>query len=788
MQKELQPTVEDDELLEGFLRIADERMADAIRRVSVQRGYDPAQYGLVVFGGAGGQHACAVADRLGIDTIVVPHRASLLSAEGLGRARRERFGERQVLLPLEAAADSIESWFATLAEELRSQFDETVEVLLRRRIVQLRFAGQDDTLDVDYEDSMDLRGAFQRRYGETFGYLPRRDVEVVAIRAIVSDEPPTWPMAFAPSPPSTPTTARVFLNGAWGDVPLLDRSSLPPDEELRGPALLLEDHSVVVVPSHWSASLARTGALRLTRTGEPPMRSKTAQPVATELYRHRFETIAREMGAMLQRTAVSTNVKERMDFSCTLLDPQGRLVVNAPHIPVHLGAMGECVRSVVDRIDLAAGDVVVTNHPAFGGSHLPDVTLLGPVDVDGVRVGYVAARAHHAEIGGITPGSMPPHASSLAEEGVAIPPTHVVRNGQAQWSGVESLLTDAPYPTRSVEDNLADLRAMLAAIQRGRHGLAQLAADDASAVSDAMDTLRDNATERMRKALRRIPLTDDLAESQLDDGARLRVRTSEHEGRPRLDFRGTDSIHPGNLNCTSAVVRSAVMYALRLLVDEDIPLNEGLLEAVDILADETLLSPRFDLDPTSCPAIVGGNVETSQQLVDLLLTSWGVVASGQGTMNNLSFGNSTFGYYETIGGGTGAGPGFAGEHGVHSHMTNTRITDVEILEHRYPVRVREFALRKDSGGAGLHRGGDGLIRELEFLDSVDVSILSERRVQGAPGLEGGATGKPGVQLVIRADGSRIHLKGRDHVKLHSGDALRIETPGGGGYGTEEAAS
>lgn len=502
---------------------------------------------------------------------------------------------------------------------------------------------------------------------------------------------------------------------------------------------------------------------------------------------HRFASIAREMGEVLRRTAISTNIKEREDFSCTLLDPAGRLVVNAPHQPVHLGAMGLCVRELATRCEMAPGDVVLTNHPAYGGSHLPDLTVVAPVHVDGRLLGYVACRAHHAEIGGIRPGSVPPDARSLSEEGVVVPPMRLVAAGDPRWDQVEELLAAGPYPTRALADNLADLRAMLAAIHRGRDGLVRLAgAVGIDHVLDHMDELRLLAADEVRRALRRLPDGVHRGQQLLDDGSPLVATFTIHGDRAVLDFEGTAGVHPGNLNATPAIAASVVIYVLRLLVDADLPLNEGLLEPVEIRIPEGILDPRYVDDPRQCPAVVGGNVETSQRLVDTLLEALHLAACSQGTMNNTSYGDDRFGYYETVAGGSGAGDGFNGADGVHTHMTNTAATDPEVLEHRYPVRLHRFAIRRGSGGAGRWRGGDGVVREIEFLAPLELSILSQHRLTAPYGVSGGAEGAPGRQRVHRRDGTVHELAGIDGCAVAPGDRFLLETPGGGGWGTPDS--
>jgi len=767
----------DEEILEGLLRIADERMAEAIRHISVRKGIDPAGYSLVAFGGAGGQHACRVAELLGMGEVILPGDAGLLSAMGLGKAVLERFAQREVLLSLTRADKKIEGWFAELeakaASELAREGVTPEEMDLPRRIVELRYLGQDAALEIEPSPDGDLENEFEQRRS-------RREV---------IDESGTHDRR-ALGPPKPASFQRCFLDGEWRDVPCHQAADLATGMMVEGPALIQQAHSALVVPSHWQVQGLGDGGVRLRaaevegKKANAAFRRESSRAVELELMSHRFASIAREMGEMLQRTAISTNIKEREDFSCTLLDPQGRLVVNAPHIPVHLGAMGLCVRQLSEYRPMGPGDVVVTNHPAYGGSHLPDVTLAAPVHADGRLLGYVACRAHHAEIGGIRPGSVPPDAESLAEEGVVIPPTLLIEGGEPRWERVEKLLTGGPWPTRMLADNLADLRAMLAAIARGREALARLAETVGfDHVIEHMDALRELAAEQVRAALKRLP--DGIHEGRqfLDGGAPLAAAFSIEGDGAVLDFSGCAGVHPGNLNATPAIVHSVIMYVMRLLVEVDLPLNEGLLEPVEIrIPRNSILDPQFDADPEHCPAVVGGNVETSQRLVDTLIQALQLAGCSQGTMNNLSFGDDSFGYYETVAGGSGAGEGFDGADGVHTHMTNTRITDPEVLEHRYPVRLQRFALRRGSGGAGRWRGGDGIVREIEFLAPLEFSILSQHRDSAPFGMAGGGDGAVGRQTIFRADGSRKTIQGIDGCPVDIGDRLVLETPGGGGYG------
>jgi 5-oxoprolinase (ATP-hydrolysing) len=803
-------------LLAGFLAIADERMADAIRSVSLRRGHDPAGDALVAFGGAGGQHACGVAEHLGIRTILVPVDAGLLSALGLGHAVIERFAERQVVRPagLPGEAAALRRGFADLerraAEALLAEGVAERDIVVRRRVIGMRFAGQDSTVDVEWDRRHPLRAAFESRHQALYGHRPPgRPVELVALRVVASGRPPAAAPSRGRPRPHAPRPAarrRVFAGDAWRAAAVFARDRLTPGARFTGPALVFEDHGATFVAPGWRAAVDGAGALLLTRAaargptrrrtvGGPARRADSRGAAAAtapgavrlELFTNRFRALAVEMGDRLRRTAVSTNIKERLDFSCALLDPRGRLVVNAPHIPVHLGGIGLCVRSLARALPLGPGDVAVTNHPAHGGSHLPDVTVVTPVFLPGAGrpalLGYVASRAHHAEIGGRRPGSMPPDATRLVEEGVVIPPSHLVHRGRPRWEAMRRRLLDGPHPTRAVEDNLADLRAAAAANHAGAEALRALARrEGAATVLRFMRALAALAARRMRAALAGLPRGVARAGETLDDGSPLRAAVRIGGGRAIFDFSGSAGVHPGNLNATPAIVRSVVMYVLRLLLREPLPLNDGLLAPVTLRIPPGILDPGFPDDPARCPAIVGGNIETSQRLVDTLVKALRLCACSQGTMNNVLFGNDRFGYYETVGGGTGAGPGFHGESAVQCHMTNTRITDVEIIERRYPVRVERFAVRAGSGGRGRWRGGDGAVREIVFLAPLALSILAQHRRVAPYGMAGGGPGLPGAQRIVRASGEVLALDPIASCDVAPDDRLILETPGGGGWG------
>jgi 5-oxoprolinase (ATP-hydrolysing) len=775
-------------LLAGLRDIAVETMAEAIRGVSVREGCDPRDFALLAFGGAGPQHACAVAEKLGVDRVLIPADAGLLSAWGLERARRQEQRVKQILRPFAevAGATSVAGAHPVagasraslsgerLAPRLQSEWQALATDLSLpdpsiRWFADLRLAGQDSVLTVEAEDSSasaeQLVGAFQTEYHKLYGYPPTagRALELVALR-IVAEE----------------------------------RGTAPPEEEFAapresGPVLLQDRFSTCVIPAAWQLRRGSRGTLLLEKSASTGFSSAIhhlPSSISSALFRSRFEGIVSAMGESLRRTALSTNVKERLDFSCALLDASGRLVASAPHVPVHLGALGVCVREVLRVLDPGPGDVVITNHPGFGGSHLPDVTLIAPVfDAAGERVAFVANRAHHAEIGGKAPGSMPADARFLAEEGVVIAPRLLVRGGVPLFAEVEAMLRDAPWPSRRISDNLADLEAQLASIHHGTSAIERLAAEHGGPiVGDELRGILDRSAALMAARLRSTTAkrgtggSPVLVHTTLDDGTPLQLLFRSDEQGMVFDFTGSGGVHPRNLNATPAIVRSAVLFALRLWLGEDVPLNEGLLDAVEIVLPPGILSPDFGDDSAAAPAVVGGNVETSQRLTDLLLEALGLAANGPGTMNNFLFGDGTFGYYETLAGGSGAGPRHRGSSGRHVHMTNTAITDPELLEHRFPVRLWKYEIRRDSGGAGRHRGGDGMVREVEFLKPLVVSFLTERRAAGPRGLAGGGDGQPGSQTRIHPDGREEILPGAVTYQAATGERVVIRTPGGGGWG------
>ena len=795
MREQGEASHSDEAVLLGLLRIANEKMTEAIRKISVRRGYDPAQHALLAFGGAGGQHATAVAELLGCKQVIIPQDAGLLSAYGMGYATVERFASEQVLQPLDEIEANLPATVKRLTQQACGQLQQegyrAEQITVRLTQLFLRFRGQEACLEINYQANTHIQTAFRSAYESLYGHwLEDQVLEVESVKVVVSTLLPpleirTRPTAYQAEAVSQQT---AWTADGWQTVSVYSGEALQAGASLIGPALVSGQHATIWIDTGWKFSLdAYRHALLIDNRKHSGKSDHSEQPEAAQLslFMHRFAAIAASMGALLERTSFSVNVKERLDFSCALLDAEGKLVVNAPHIPVHLGSLGLCVRQVQKHLPMKAGDVVITNHPGYGGSHLPDITLISPVFIEKQLVGYMANRAHHAEVGGKRPGSMPPDATTLAEEGVVITPTYLIRQGVPQWEAIEQLLTSAPYPTRSLAENLADLNGALASIRWGREALQQLCVRHTiPTVRHYMTALQEYTHARLQEAiLAAFPTGSQLrATEYLDDGTPLQVAITLNNEKIMVDFSGSGGVHPGNLNATLAIVNSVVMYVLRLLMPEPIPLNEGLMQGITLRVPTSLLNPPFPDDARQCPAVVGGNTETSQRLTDTLLKALGLAAGSQGTMNNLLFGNDRFGYYETIGGGAGAGPDFCGADAVHQHMTNTRITDPEVLEFRYPVRLNCFAIRSGSGGAGRRPGGNGIVRQLTFLEPVSLTVLTQHRKQAPYSLAGGQPGQTGKQYIIRQDGTTEPLAGIDQAEMQTGDAIIIETPGGGGYG------
>jgi 5-oxoprolinase (ATP-hydrolysing) len=742
------------ELLHALLALANQHMADAIRKISVLEGYDPSDYALLAFGGAGPQHACDLATSLGMSTILIPHHAGILSAVGLQQASAERFAQRQILQPLDQIQPELPLILSDLSHDAAKQLltlTRNDETPILRSIAELRLVGQDTPLQIEFNDPASLQEDFRQRYQNLFGYPSpaTKKIELVSLRVIA-----TATAIFGMGTPSAPT------------------------QTIQGPDLIQDGFSTLVITSDWQAQQHPPLGWMLHRHPATHT-SPTSHHPSIDLLRHRLHGIVEDMGALLRRTALSTNIRERLDFSCALLTPEGTLITSAPHIPVHLGALGVCVRTVLQQHPPQPGDTFITNHPAYGGSHLPDVTLITPVfDQQNQLIGIIANRAHHAEIGGLSPGSMPANATTLEQEGVIIPPMPIVRQGQPQFDLVRQRLVQATYPTRAIEDNLADLHAQLAANRLGAERLIKLHHES----PDLPQSMQNILAESRRVMQQFIPnLATGSAEEYLDDGSKICVSITSNPTSISIDFTGTSSQHSGNLNATPAIVHSAILYVLRLALQQNLPLNEGLLTDVQIhLPAGSLLNPNFNTSPL--PAVVGGNVEISQRVVDTLIKALNLQACSQGTMNNFLFGNDQFGYYETICGGTGAGPGYHGSDACHSHMTNTAITDPEVLERRYPVRLHRFAIRPHSGGNGRWNGGNGVIREIEWLAPLTVSLLTQHRTTSPYGKEGGQNGQSGQQFLVSPHRPPQALPSSITFNVEPQDRLIIETPGGGGWG------
>lgn len=776
---------------EGFFEVAVESMAEAIRRVTIARGHDVRDHILVVFGGAGGQAACAVARRLGIRKVLLHPLAGVLSAFGMGVADESFHAERGLVSSTLSEQALTEGTLqldelCTLGRATLAECGVASEAMQYDRAFDLRYVGTETAITIPAAPEAALRLEFHARHLQQFGY-DRRDheIEVVAVRvsvraqseasAVRLEEPQPAPEASGPM-----GFGRLFYMGKWWEnVPRFSRETLQPGVDIEGPALLLDATGVTVVEPGFYARIEPDGLLVLTdRTGGEAQPSSVARdPVLLEVFNHLFMSVAEQMGSVLRRTALSTNIRERLDFSCAIFDASGGLVANAPHIPVHLGAMGESVRAVMQaHPEMQPGEVFVTNDPAAGGSHLPDVTVVSPVHAaDGKLRFLCASRGHHADIGGLSPGSMPPESRSLEEEGVVLRAERVVRAGKMDRAGLLLLLSSGPYPARNPAENVADIEAKIAANHAGARLLAELDARfGPEIVSAYMGHIQDNAAEAVDALIRSLPQGTHRFADGLDDGTPVVVSVHVADGKMTVDFTGTGGEHAGNLNAPRAVTVAALLYVLRCLVGKPIPLNSGCLRNVTLILPEPSL-----LAPGPSRAVVAGNVETSQRVVDVLLAALGAAAASQGTMNNLTFGNERFGYYETLAGGAGATARADGASAVHTHMTNTRITDPEILEQRFPVRLLRFAIRRGSGGRGARVGGDGVIREFKLLLPLSVSFLAERRVVAPFGLCGGSAGSLGRNLVNGAE-----VPGRARFALQAEDVIAMETPGGGGFGAE----
>ena len=783
------------EVAEGFLMIAVENMAKAIKQISIQRGHDVTGYTLNCFGGAGGQHACLVADSLGISRVFIHPFAGVLSAYGMGLADLRVMRERAVEAILDdALLEDVEAILDEMEEhgrvEMTRQGGDPARTYTLRK-VHLRYQGTDSPLIVDFADRKAIVAEFEAAHHLQYGFIaPEKNhiVEAVTVEVIASAPDVVDPAVAMGSaePPAPVDEVETYMAGERHATRLYDREEMKPGCKVSGPAVIIEANATTVVEPGWAAEINRYDQMILNRVVPRPGQASVGtevDPVMLEVFNNLFMSIAEQMGVVLQNTSYSVNIKERLDFSCAIFGPDGSLVANAPHIPVHLGSMSESVRTVSEQRagTIVPGDVFMLNTPYNGGTHLPDVTVITPVfDEAGEDIlFYVAARGHHADIGGTTPGSVPPDSKHIDEEGVLIDNFQLVSGGRLLEKETEALFTGAPYPTRNFKNNLADLKAHIAGNEKGVQELRKMVAHFGLDVVHAyMKHVQDNAEECVRRVLG--VLTDGSYEYEMDSGARICVDIEvDRENREAIiDFTGTSPQQNSNFNAPSSVCMAAVLYVFRLMVDDEIPLNAGCLKPLRvIIPDGCMLAPRYPA------AVVAGNVETSQAVTNALIGALGIMGAGQGTMNNFTFGdNAGYQNYETICGGAGAGPGFDGAHAVHTHMTNTRATDPEILEWRFPVVLESFSIRDGSGGAGANKGGNGIVRRVLFQAPMTAAIVSSHRRVAPFGMAGGSPGKTGHNYVERADGTVDELTGTDMTQMNAGDRFIIETPGGGGYG------
>ncbi len=791
------------EVADGFVKIAVENMANAIKQISIERGYDVTEYTLCCFGGAGGQHACQVADALGMTRIYIHPLAGVLSAYGMGLADLRSLKEQAVETRLAPSASAeFEGILGPLAEaaksELAAQGIPAADITVLRK-AHVKYEGTDVPLVVEYGDAERLRENFSAAHKQRYGFVVENKPLIVeslgveAIGTIGRAEDRVYPESSDATLQALDHVG-VFTAGKTWAAPVYARATLAPGQAIDGPAVVIEDTATTVVEPGWRARMDKHRYLVIERVVPRPRTvaiGTEVDPVMLEVFNNLFMSIAEQMGIALQNTAYSVNIKERLDFSCAIFDARGSLIANAPHLPVHLGSMGESVTTVIkarserrDGRGMKPGDVYVLNAPYNGGTHLPDVTVITPVFAeddkqgDGPVLFYVASRGHHADIGGITPGSMPPMSRTIEEEGVLIDNFLLVDAGRFRETETRALLASGKYPVRNPEQNIGDLKAQIAACEKGSQELHRMSRHfGRNVVTAYMRHVQDNAEESVRRVIDR--LSDGEFAYEMDSGAVVRVKiTVDRAGRSAvIDFAGTSPQMENNFNAPEAVCKAAVLYVFRTLVDADIPLNGGCLKPLDIrIPPGSMLSPRYPA------AVVAGNVETSQCVTDALYGALGAMAASQGTMNNFTFGNARYQYYETVCGGSGAGPGFDGTSAIHTHMTNTRLTDPEVLEWRFPILLESFAIRHGSGGAGRWRGGDGAVRRVRFREAMTAAILGDRRRIAPFGLDGGSSGAVARNWLERADGTREDFGGTHVIEVATGDVFVLETAGGGGYG------
>jgi 5-oxoprolinase (ATP-hydrolysing) len=788
-----------EDVAEGFLEIAVEHMAQAIKKISVSRGYDVKDYVMNCFGGAGGQHACLVAHRLGIKKILLHPFSGVLSAYGMGLASIQT--ERQYVVDRELSAELVDE-FGGVIEQLMAQNEENLaeqglapDQMHHTSSALMRYKGTDTTIQVPVGDAERMRAAFEENHQRQFGFITVDKTVILDTLTVQTeggggDQPEIAEEAAHIAAPQADARTQIYTKGAWLDTPIYAIDSLHYGHKVEGPAIIVEPTGTIVVEPGWTGSMNKFGHLILDNVATNKADDATSadyDPVTLEIFNNLYMSIAEQMGIVLRNTSQSVNVKERLDFSCAIFDQNGNLVANAPHVPVHLGSMDSSVKVIIySGQAINPGDAFVQNNPYHGGSHLPDITVVTPVfDDEGHDIlFYVASRAHHEDVGGVAPGSMSPLGKTIHEEGIVLDNLKLVENGVFMTERITDAFGAGPYPARNIDQNIADLMAQVAANATGAAELKKLVKNyGLKTVHAYMGFIQDSAEEAVRRVVKN--LEDGAFKFELDSGATIQVvvTTDKSIGAAKIDFTGTSPQLPNNFNAPRAITHAAVLYVFRCLIDDDIPLNAGCMKPLEIIVPEgSMLNPHFPA------AVVAGNVETSQAITNALFAALYALGSSQGTMNNLTFGNDRYQYYETICSGAPAGPGFNGAAAVHTHMTNTRLTDPEILEQRYPVVLDAFTIDRDSGGHGKWKAGDGVTRTIRFLEGMECSILSEHRVMAPFGLDGGEMGRKGRNWIFRNDGVIEDLGGCAHITVSAGDTINIQTPTGGGYGACEDPS
>ncbi|MCU0548642.1 MAG: hydantoinase B/oxoprolinase family protein [Leptolyngbya sp. Prado105] len=767
-----------EQVAEGFLAIAIDKMATAIKKISVQRGYDVTDYTLCCFGGAGGQHACLIAEALGMKRIFIHPYAGVLSAYGIGLADVRSLKERAIEAKL---GEPLDEQFDPIVAEAQAEIGDS-EIL---KTVHLKYEGTDTSILIEFGTIEEMQSRFEQAYTQRYGFTMEKAliVEAISVEAIKQSPMPVEPVVNCDRTLSAIETVSIYTKGQWHNAPVYRREDMKVGDRITGAALIIEPTGTNVIEPGWTAQVNAQNHLILEKveqsTEQKIAHSDVPDPVLLEIFNNLIRAIAEEMGITLQNTSYSVNIKERLDFSCAIFDRAGQLVANAPHIPVHLGSMSESIRSLIEAKanQLKPGDVYVSNNPYNGGTHLPDITVITPVFIHSEPCFYVASRGHHADVGGITPGSMPPNSTSIEQEGILLDNFQLVNQGRFREVELLDILTNHSYPVRNPQQNIADLQAQIAANARGSQQLLQMVDRySLETVQAYMQHIQDNAEASVRKAITVLQAGDFTYE--MDDGNRIQVSVKIRDRSSAIvDFTGTSPQQSSNLNAPLAICKAVVLYVFRTLVQDDIPLNAGCLKPLDIIVPEgCLLNPKYPA------AVVAGNVETSQAIANALYGALGILAASQGTMNNFTFGNQQYQYYETICGGSGAGATFDGTDAVQTHMTNSRLSDPEILEWRFPVFVESFEIRSGSGGQGKYSGGNGVIRRIKFRSCMTAAILSGHRRIPPFGLAGGAAGKIGRNWIERHQGEIQEIAGKAEIQMFPGDSFVIETPGGGGFG------